>query len=211
MKHHFYKTDSSTIVIPVPESYRDCLELINSDRFRISGRKSNSFRIVIGIIAHPFRSVLSWFRLAQYNNGCFYWLFRRIYNSLCARRNIYMPPEIRMGYGLMIGHNMSIVINEHTVIGNNINISQFVNIGTNHDSPAIIADNVYIGPNVSIVENVCIESNVTIGAGSVVTRNLPAYCTAAGVPARCLNFNNPARYINNRYPVRDFFAPRESK
>ena len=94
---------------------------------------------------------------------------------------------------------MCIVINGGTIIGNNVNISQFLNIGTNNETPAIIGDNVYIGPNVSIVEDVKIGSNSTIGAGAVVTKDIPQNSTAAGCPAKVLNYNNPGRYIERRW------------
>lgn len=92
------------------------------------------------------------------------------------------------------------VINGLTTIGNNVNMSQFTNIGTNHGTPAIIGNNVYIGPSVCIVEDVKIGSNSTVGAGAVVSRDIPMNSTCAGVPAKVLNFNNPARYIKNRWP-----------
>ena len=43
--------------------------------------------------------------------------------------------------------------------------------------------------------NVHIGNNVTIGAGSVVTKDIPDNATVAGVPARVLNYNNPGRYV----------------
>ena len=50
-----------------------------------------------------------------------------------------------------------------------------------------------------IVENVHIGNNVTIGAGSVVTKDFPDDATAAGNYAKVLNFNDPGRYVVNRY------------
>ena len=44
-----------------------------------------------------------------------------------------------------------------------------------------------------------IGNNVTIGAGSVVTKDIPDNATAAGNYAKVLNFNQPGRYIGNRY------------
>lgn len=110
---------------------------------------------------------------------------------------IDLPVNTPVGYGLYLGHGMGIVVNPLTRIGNNVNISHFVAIGTNRRTPAIIGDNVYIGPNVSIVEDVVIGNNVTIGAGSVVTRSLPEGCTAVGSPCKPLNFDSPGRYIGN--------------
>ena len=93
------------------------------------------------------------------------------------------------------------VINNRTIIRNNVIFSQFLNIGTNHNTPAIIGDNVYLGPGVCIVENVKIGNNSTIGAGAVVTKDVPENATVAGVPAKILNYNNPGRYIHRPWLV----------
>ena len=95
---------------------------------------------------------------------------------------------------------MCMVVDGGTVIGNNVNLSQFLNIGTNHNTPAIIGDNVYIGPQVCIIEDVIMGNNSTIGAGAVVTKDVPENATVAGVPAKVLNFNNPGRYVDNLWP-----------
>jgi acetyltransferase-like isoleucine patch superfamily enzyme len=50
--------------------------------------------------------------------------------------------------------------------------------------PIIIGDNVWIGARVTILKGVHIGDYAVIGAGSVVTRDIPPYCVAAGVPAR---------------------------
>lgn len=140
-------------------------------------------------------SFLFWFRLAQ--SKCFFvripsMILLKLYSKIL---NIAISSRTEIGGGLHLGDGMCIVINPKTKIGENCHISQFTNIGTNHDTPAVIGDNVYIGPNVCIVEDVHIGNNVTIGAGSVVTKDVPDDATIAGVPAKVLNFNNPARYI----------------
>jgi serine acetyltransferase len=47
-----------------------------------------------------------------------------------------------------------------------------------------IEDNVFIGINSIITKGVTIHSNSIIGAGSVVTRNIPGNCVVAGNPAK---------------------------
>lgn len=117
------------------------------------------------------------------------------------KNNIQIPLETKIGYGFYIGHGGSVIINGTAIIGNNCNISQFTTIGANEGKAAVIGDNVYIGPNVCIVEDVLIKDNVTIGAGSVVCKNLPENATVAGNYAKVLNFNNPGRYIENRWNI----------
>ena len=118
-----------------------------------------------------------------------------------TKRTIRLPRQTKVGYGLYIGHGGPIVVNPTAVIGNNCNLSQFTTIGSNHGHAATIGDNTYIGPNVCIVEDVKIGHHVTIGAGSVVTKDIPDHATAAGNYAKVLNFDNPGRYIGNPWDV----------
>ena len=52
--------------------------------------------------------------------------------------------------------------------------------------PIIVGDNVWFGGNCVVLPGVTIGSNTVIGAGSVVTRNIPANVVAAGNPCRVL-------------------------
>jgi len=49
-----------------------------------------------------------------------------------------------------------------------------------------IGDNVWLGGNVIICPGVHIGSNAVIGAGSVVTKDIPDWCIAAGNPCRVI-------------------------
>ena len=51
-------------------------------------------------------------------------------------------------------------------------------------APIVIGNNVYIGYNSMILPGVTIGDNCVIGAGSIVTRDVPSGVVAAGVPAR---------------------------
>lgn len=52
--------------------------------------------------------------------------------------------------------------------------------------PVTIGDNVWIGGNVVICPGVNIGDNCVIGAGSVVTKDIPAWTVAAGNPCRVI-------------------------
>ena len=52
--------------------------------------------------------------------------------------------------------------------------------------PVSIGDNVWIGGSVTILPGVHIGNNVTVGAGAVVTKDIPDGCIAAGNPARVI-------------------------
>jgi len=52
--------------------------------------------------------------------------------------------------------------------------------------PIIVGDNVYIGNNAIIMPGVKIGSRVIIGAGSIVTHDVPDNSVVAGVPGRVI-------------------------
>ena len=132
--------------------------------------------------------LLSWFRICQIHDR---WspIKNRIYRIISSKKCISLPISTKIGYGFYIGHAICIVINGKTIIGNNVNVGQFRNIGSNKDTPAVICDNVYIAPMTCLVENVVIGFNSIIGAGAVVTKNIPSYKTYAGVPAKEISSN----------------------
>lgn len=53
-------------------------------------------------------------------------------------------------------------------------------------SPIIIEDDVFIGMNCLILKGVTIGARSIIAAGSVVTKNIPSDCIAAGNPAKVI-------------------------
>lgn len=59
------------------------------------------------------------------------------------------------------------------------------------DRPVTIGDYVWIGMNCLILKGVTIGEGAIIGAGSVVTRDVPPFCLAAGSPARVLRSLQP--------------------
>jgi acetyltransferase-like isoleucine patch superfamily enzyme len=51
-----------------------------------------------------------------------------------------------------------------------------------------IGNDVFIGANVTVLDGVSIENGAVIGAGAVVTKNIPPYAIAVGVPAKVVNY-----------------------
>jgi galactoside O-acetyltransferase len=58
--------------------------------------------------------------------------------------------------------------------------------GTQFSFPVTIGDDVWIGANVVVLPGVAIGKNSIIGAGSVVTKDIPENVVAAGNPWRVL-------------------------
>ena len=61
------------------------------------------------------------------------------------------------------------------------------NSGLEFARPITVGDNVWIGGNVAVMPGVTIGSGAGIGAGSVVTRDIPAGMVAVGNPCRPLH------------------------
>lgn len=64
------------------------------------------------------------------------------------------------------------------------------------DKRPIIGDNVSLGCNVTIIGGVHIGNNVTVGAGSVVVKDIPDNCIVAGNPAKVIRYKNEDININ---------------
>ena len=54
------------------------------------------------------------------------------------------------------------------------------------DKPIVIKDGAHVGIGAIVMPGVTIGEGAIIGAGSVVTRDIPAYCVAVGAPARVI-------------------------
>ncbi len=54
--------------------------------------------------------------------------------------------------------------------------------------PVVIKDDVWVGANCIILPGVTIGSHSVVGAGAVVTKDIPSYCLVAGNPARILKY-----------------------
>ena len=176
-------------------------EYIKSDLVRYTGHYSPKLMLIHYLKNHSFKYSF-WLRLCKHTNPLIRTLAILQHRRLSVKYQIQIPRTTQIGYGLFIGHHMCVVINDNAILGNNVNLSQFLTIGANDGNAAVIGDNVYIGPSVCIVGNVKIGDNVTIGAGSVVTKDIDENATVAGVPAKLLSYDNPGRHVARRWKVK---------
>ena len=175
---------------------------IQSDYFRYTGKVLSPFKLSMKAlfgVNHCFRYSF-WLRMGK-SKGLWGRISRQLHNHYSIKYGMQIPVATKIGYGFYIGHGVGVVINRGTTIGNNVNISQFLSIGTNKHTPATIGDNVYIGPNVCIVEDVKIGSDTIIAAGAVVIRDIPQNSTAVGCPAKVVGENKHPEYVHNRWVV----------
>ena len=190
---------SETIKIPIPETYKDCGILIQSDYFRRCGLIVPIWKIYIKSLFDPCIAVAFWARVSAFEKGYLYKFSRLCLRHYRLTYGISFNSR-RVGYGLFIGHEY-LRVTANAIIGNNINLSHFMTIGSNTKHGAIIGNNVYIGPSVCIVEGVNIGSNTTIGAGTIVVKDLKPNSTYVGNPARRVGENKHPEYIRNPWPI----------
>ncbi len=90
--------------------------------------------------------------------------------------------EIRVGNDVWTGHHVYITDQNHGYEDLNLPISRQVM----PERPVSIGDGTWLGHGTVVLPGVNIGHHVVVGANSVVTRDLPDNCVAAGVPARVI-------------------------
>lgn len=80
-----------------------------------------------------------------------------------------------------------IIVSQYAKIGKNCTIYHQVTIGSKEDKFApVIGDNVIIYPHAIIIGGINIGNNAVIGAGAVVTKDVPENAVVAGNPAKVI-------------------------
>jgi len=92
--------------------------------------------------------------------------------------------EISIGSHVMIGSQVVIWGRDHGIMNNNTPMKQ----QPHKSSPIIIEDDVWIGAHVTILKGVKLGKGSVIGAGSVVTKDVPEYAIFAGNPAKLIKY-----------------------
>jgi maltose O-acetyltransferase len=133
-------------------------------------------------------------------------------------QNVNIEKNAEFAYSVELGNNSGLGINcrisGKTLIGNNVMMGPNVCIFTkNHafdrvdipmnlqgmskEHPVLIEDDVWIGANVIILPGVKISKGSIIGAGSVVTKNVPEYAIVGGNPARVIKYRKTPELQEN--------------
>jgi len=112
--------------------------------------------------------------------------------------------RLEVGRRTIFGHHCTLAARSLVSIGACCLIAEMVSIRDHdHDfsrldvptvdqgatvSDVVIGYNVWLGSKVTVLKGVTIGDNAIVGAGAVVSRDVPANAIAAGVPARVLRY-----------------------
>lgn len=123
-----------------------------------------------------------------------------IFDSAKLGKNIKVGAFSEIGRDVVIGDNCNIsagvFIPENTILENNVFVGPHV-VFTNDKNPpsfgkwrsgnpTLVKSGASIGANSTILPNLIIGKNSVVGAGAVVTKNVPDGVTVVGNPAKLL-------------------------
>lgn len=108
--------------------------------------------------------------------------------------------NIKVGENFYMNHNCVILDGAKVEFGDNVFIGpncgfytaghpieiELRNKGIEYAKPIKVGNNVWFGGNVVVLPGITIGDNVTIGAGSIVTKNIPSNTIAVGNPCKVI-------------------------
>lgn len=108
--------------------------------------------------------------------------------------NVHIGEDFFANFNLTILDEAPVTFGHHCFIGPNVSIytachpldAERRDTGAEWAEPVTIGNSVWLGGNVTVLPGVTIGDNCVIGAGSVVTRNIPSNSLAVGNPARVI-------------------------
>lgn len=137
------------------------------------------------------------FSIIKIGNGC---TFNSDYHFNQLIESVGIIKTSNVGAEVIIGDNSGfsscrLICDKFIHIGNNVTVGANTVFRDGDDHPELtgtesqgitVCDNAFIGMNCVILKGVTIGSHAIIAAGSVVTRDVPDYCMAAGVPCKVI-------------------------
>ncbi|MFC3476953.1 serine O-acetyltransferase [Halobacterium litoreum] len=100
---------------------------------------------------------------------------------------VEIHPGADVGRRVTIDHGAGVVVGETAEIGDDVHMYHGVTLGGDNPEPVkrhpTVRPGATLGANATLLGDIEIGENSSVGAGSVVTRDVPAGATVAGVPA----------------------------
>ena len=123
-------------------------------------------------------------------------------------RHVHFGSHIYANFGLTLVDDTHIYVGDYTLFGPHVTVAtaghpilpELRQQGLQYNAPIRIGKNCWIGAGALLMPGVTIGDNTVIGAGSVVTRDIPANVVAVGNPCRVLR---PVGERDRQYYFRD--------
>lgn len=178
-----------------PSSFRELRQYVRYDLRYIS---KGPFRDFLSRYFYEagFRYVF-WLRITRYfflkgkKTLIPFFLSRMVLKHYGYKYSFDISYRAQIGPRLTIPHFGYIIVTSNTLLGKGCTLRPGVVFGkklTAETQGAQVGDYVNIGVGAKIIGAVHIGSNVTIGANSVVTKDIPSDCIIAGAPAKVIRY-----------------------
>ncbi len=126
-----------------------------------------------------------------------------------AGKHVHFGKGVYANFNLTLVDDTHIYIGDYTMLGPNVVIAtaghpilpELRPLAYQYNMPVHIGKNCWLGAGVIVLPGVTIGDNTVIGAGSVVTKDIPANVVAVGNPCRVLreiNDHDKEYYFKNR-------------
>ncbi|MFD1420525.1 sugar O-acetyltransferase [Lactiplantibacillus songbeiensis] len=108
--------------------------------------------------------------------------------------HVHFGANIYANFNLTLVDDTHIYIGDHTMIGPNVTLAtaghpilpELREQNYQYNRPVHIGRNCWLGTGVIVLPGVTIGDNVVVGAGSIVTKNLPDHVVAVGNPCQVM-------------------------
>ena len=128
---------------------------------------------------------------AEIGEGCF---IEPPLHANWGGHHVHLGKNVYANFNLTLVDDTHIYIGDHTMIGPNVVIAtaghpilpELRELGYQYNATVHIGRNCWLGAGVIILPGVTVGDNTVIGAGSVVTKDIPPNVLAAGNPCRVL-------------------------
>lgn len=108
------------------------------------------------------------------------------YRVLLHVHGLEMDREVEIGPGLYLPHPRGVLFASGTRLGRNVAVYGMVRFLATERGVPEVEDGVFLGDGARVLGRVVIGEESQVGAGAIVTKDLPKGVSAAGVPARVI-------------------------
>lgn len=154
----------------------------------------------------PKRDELLKEMFAEIGEGCY---IEPPFHSNFGGGHVHFGKNIYANFNLTLVDDTHIYVGDYTMFGPNVTVAtaghpilpELRRQGYQYNAPVHIGENCWVGAGVLIMPGITIGDNVVIGAGSVVTKDIPSNVVAVGVPCKVLrevNEHDKEYYFKDR-------------